>query len=520
MLTPIAFSTRGNNCQMHQTSSRLLRMTSDDRPFAKDFEDLFATLVVSLPLGSHRVRLTIVDHSFLLEEAINNLGSLKFSQSNRMPDPKDPSRIVTTTTTTTFSMAREMARSVCQRFLAARLMESADGKQAKEFKTKGSVWQLTPKGINVLERFCTRNGIQQRHITGLVNSLRNTMRLVILERDSATDKSFSDLNTIEVIFRRFVGQNGPNVTNSTNSKDSDSLSEYKDGIAGVKTAKERKVGSPSKTVYQTFTGLAATDWLMDCCSTVERREASEFATHFLEQGLVWCVQPDPLYLAQFPQGKENEVRFQPTKYAIYQLSQKGKDVVHMTPSKQISEGENTSATTKPGVLRDSNTRMLERILNDAALRLLFREHLRDTHCEENLLFYLDVNKFLQSCKAQITANLSLSAKGALGNLDFAREALTSAYALYNAFLAPGSPSELNINYLLRNQLAIRMTKAAGQNAAIIKSLTEVCELFEQAQISVFKLIATDSIPKFIQSSKYEQTLENYNFDSTSPGAAP
>jgi hypothetical protein len=34
----------------------------------------------------------------LAEEAINNLGSLKFSQSNRMPDPKDPSRIVTTTT--------------------------------------------------------------------------------------------------------------------------------------------------------------------------------------------------------------------------------------------------------------------------------------------------------------------------------------------------------------------------------------------------------------------------------------
>src|SRR5436853_4197997 len=88
----------------------------------QDFKDLFATLVVSLPLQTHRVRLTRVDHSFLSEEAINNLGSLKFSQSNRMPDPKDPSRIVTTTTTTTFSMAREMARSVCQRFLEARFI--------------------------------------------------------------------------------------------------------------------------------------------------------------------------------------------------------------------------------------------------------------------------------------------------------------------------------------------------------------------------------------------------------------
>jgi GTPase-activating protein SST2 len=128
----------------------------------------------------------------LSEEAINNLGSLKFSQSNRMLDPKDPSRIVTTTTTTTFSMARQMARSVCQRCLDARFIESADGKQAKEFNMKGSVWQLTLKGINVLERFCARNGIQQKHITELISSPRNAMQLVILERDSATDKPSSD----------------------------------------------------------------------------------------------------------------------------------------------------------------------------------------------------------------------------------------------------------------------------------------------------------------------------------------
>src|SRR3954465_305658 len=115
--------------------------------------DLFSTLMVSLKLDSHRVRFTRYDHTFTSEEAINNLGSLKFSQSNRMPDPKDTSRIVTTTTTTTFSMAREMARSVCQRFLDARFIETADGKQGKEFKMQGATWQLTPKGIHVLERF-------------------------------------------------------------------------------------------------------------------------------------------------------------------------------------------------------------------------------------------------------------------------------------------------------------------------------------------------------------------------------
>src|ERR1700759_3849216 len=134
--------------------------------------------MVSLPLTSHRVRFRQIDHTFTSEEAITNLGSLKFSQSNRMPDPKDPSRIVTTTTTTTFSMAKEMARSVCQRFLDARFVESVDGKS--DFSSKSAVWQLTPKGMHILSRFCQRNGIHQRHVNELLDSPRNTMHLVIL----------------------------------------------------------------------------------------------------------------------------------------------------------------------------------------------------------------------------------------------------------------------------------------------------------------------------------------------------
>ncbi|KAG0649140.1 Developmental regulator flbA [Hyphodiscus hymeniophilus] len=502
---PIAFVPRRKSKKMHQTSSRLLRMTSDDRPFTRDFKDLFATLVVSLPLAPHRVRLSRVDHSFLSEEAINNLGSLKFSQSNRMPDPKDPSRIVTTTTTTTFSMAREMARSVCQRFLDARFIESADGKQAKEFTMKGTVWQLTPKGIHVLERFCSKNGIQQKHVTEVVNSPRNTMQLVILERDSATDKLSSDRSTIEVIFRRFVGQNGPNIKNSTSSADSDSLSEYKDGIAGVRMASERKVGSPPRTVYQTFTGKATTDWLMDCCTTVDKRETTEVASLFLEQELIW------------------EMKFQPTKHAIYQLTQKGKDVINMTSRERTSESEGASSVSgvpRAGVSRDSNTQKLDKILNDAALRLLFRENLRDTHCEENLSFYLDVDEFLKSCRAAIKSNAprtkSNSSTAGLNSLDSVKETMASAYGIYNAFLAPGSPCELNIDHLLRNQLATRMTKAVGQDAAMIESLKEVTALFEEAQTSVFKLMASDSVPKFMKSAKYEQTLKNYDFDSISP----
>jgi len=276
--------------------------------------------MVSLPLNNHRVRFKTYAFSFTSEEAIGNLGSLKFSQSNRMPDPKDPSRIVTTTTTTTFSMAKEMARSVCQRFMDARFIEHADGKPVSVFPLKGSTWVLTPKGIHVLERFCQRNGINQDHILKLLHSQYNTMRLVILERDPKTDKLSHDRNTIEVIFRRFSGST-PNIkAGSSMSSDSDSVSEYVDGVTGVKLIASRKI--PDKTVKNSFSGKDAVDWLLDCCTTVERKETLEICSLFIQYGLIQCVSEDRVYTQQHPRGGD----FQASKNAIYIFTEKGERI--------------------------------------------------------------------------------------------------------------------------------------------------------------------------------------------------
>lgn len=449
--------------------------------FFQDFKDLYATLIVSLlPLSAHRVRLTKVEHTFLSEDAINNLGSLKFSQSNRMPDPKDPSRIVTTTTTTTFSMAKDMARSICQRFLEARFIESADGKYQQVYTMKGTVWQLTPKGICILDRFCSRNGIQQKQVAELVGS--NMAHLVILERDAQSDKLLNDRGTVEVIFRRFLGANGPNVKNSISAADSDSLSDYRDGLTGVKMAAERKVGG--KTYKDTFTGKAASDWLMDCGDTVDRRETIEIASLFVEFELMEALQADRHHMAAYP-GSNN---FQPTKNAIYQVTAKGKDLINGSGHRgRTSEGEGANQG-RTAIARDSNTQRLDKILNDPALRLLFRENLRETHCEENLSFYLDVDEFIRQCR-QATRNAQQMPSSS-ASMDGIKEIMAQAYGIYNAFLAPGSPCELNIDHQLRNSLATRMTKAVGQDVAMIDTLHEVTALFEDAQTAVFKLMAS------------------------------
>lgn len=385
----------------------------------QDFKDLFSTLMVSLPLNSHRVRFSRHEHTFTTDEALTNLGSLKFSQSNRMPDPKDPTRIVTTTTTTTFSMAKEMARSVCQRFLDARFVESVEGKT--DFLSKGSVWQLTPKGMHVLARFCQRNGIHQRHVNELLDSPRNMMQLVILERETETDKINSDDATVSVIFRRFAGDTGPNLKTHSSSSDSDSLSEYATGLVGVKMQRSRR---GDKDAPYCFTGKTGYDWLMNCCTVVDKREVMDIANFFLIHGHIELLPDDRSPVSSTQQQSQ---KYNPSKSVLYAVTQKGMRAAGWitTPSGAINNEATVMQRVPNGISRDSNTNRMTVIIRDPALRLLFREYLRETHCEENLAFYVDVQAFLADYDAA-------KKTGPTPRLDIIRETLASAYSTSSA----------------------------------------------------------------------------------------
>ncbi|KAJ8117129.1 hypothetical protein OPT61_g1588 [Boeremia exigua] len=547
---------------MHQTSSRLLRMTDDERPYTRrlfkfefadkiehaspyvsssrkppvvvvgletlarllqpnfsqlawsttwkpansqsaiatsttahnriDFKDLFATLMVSLPLTPHRVRFRMIEFTFTSDEAITNLGSLKFSQSNRMPDPKDSSRVVTTTTTTTFSMAKEMARSVCQKFLEAKFVESVEGKV--DFTNKSSVWQLTPKGIHILERFCTRNGIQSAHVKAVIESNRNPHVLVILERNTENDKLHHDEQTVEILFRRFIG-----TTANETATDSDSIHEFSKCDVGVKLVKHRP--TTSRQYEYTFNGRNAAQWLMDCTTMVDPRESIEIGSLFLQLKLIAPVDP-----------RVPEHTFQPVKQVHYYVTPHGERVAGWSLEEVPSSGEVIAAKTRDGMARDSNSNRTNVIIRNPSWRLLYREFLKETMCEENLSFYLEVQEFNRQYR------VAIGDKGD-NKVETIRETLAAAYGLYNAFLAPGSPNELNIDHGLRTQLATRMTRAVGDDAAMLQSLNEVATLFDKAQNSIFKLMSSDSVPKFVKHPKYAPQLRGLDAAAASSYAA-
>lgn len=70
--------------------------------------------------------------------------------------------------------------------------------------------------------------------------------------------------------------------------------------------------------------------------------------------------------------------------------------------------------------------------------------------------------------------------------------------LYNAFLAPGSPCELNIDHGLRNALVGRMTRFELPDTELLTTANDIVQLYDQAQQSVFKLMASVCLQRSFQ----------------------
>jgi len=84
--------------------------------------------------------------------------------------------------------------------------------------------------------------------------------------------------------------------------------------------------------------------------------------------------------------------------------------------------------------------------------------------------------------------------------------------LYNSFLAPGSPCELNIDHTLRNSLVSRMTRFELPDNQLLATANDIVQLYDQAQTSVFKLMSADSVPKFLRESKYVEAIRSMTMD--------
>lgn len=658
-----------------QTTSRMMKTTRRGRPFAKDTHDLFATLIVSLELGTHRQYFKTYHNSFTTDEAAENLSHLKFSQSNRVPDPNEPSRVVTTTTTTTFSMNRDMAKGICQYFMDAHLIENAGDATNPIFKDKG-VYMLTPKGLHILERFITKNGINGDHLLKVFSSQPICMKLLHLERRASDDELLINTPVLEVIFRRFVGRS-PNYESVTGAhgRPGDHAEAGIDRTLGIEMAdaQEKVKGRGYRTIKHTFNSMGALNWLCDFTTVCGKDEAAEIMAHFQRLDLIHValdkskreIEPyddrDVIIRVEDGRGGSSDGHFRCHAKTLYCVTDKGRQVARWegadTPSSGIAsptrddtrtlacddsasaiksvQHQNTRESGSPASQesrlerkpsssakmrsdfassplpggasgigqglhdsssyssRDSNTNRLKNILDEPALRSLFREFLRQNFCEENLSFWLDVQDFkrrfsttssavavqapVKEHKSGMGRRLGRSVTGALGNANkdktdedgqgmsamekHQQDLISMAFVIYDTYLAPSSPCELNIDHNLRTELILYMNKIlaeakitsassytaspsasttqlsatltgsdiahgqAGEAASIeerkaavvakririplhASQLQVMVRLYERIQDHVFRLMATDSVPRFIKDSRFIQLVRS------------
>ena len=183
----------------------------------------------------------------------------------------------------------------------------------------------------------------------------------------------------------------------------------------------------------------------------------------------------------------------------------------------MTEKLNASYDVEKKGQKESNTDRLKFIMEEPQLRALFREFLRSNFCEENLSFYLDVQDFKKSFSTTSSAIASNptrpGAKATPGQLAMEKHhesLIQKAFVIYNAYLAPSSQNELNIDHGLRNELSgylsdviqsltgktfqgrVELEQANAFNATQLQTMIR---LYERIQTHVFRLMATDSVPK-------------------------
>ncbi|KIM83901.1 hypothetical protein PILCRDRAFT_68766 [Piloderma croceum F 1598] len=529
------------------STSHMMKTTKRGRPYLKDTFDLFATLIVSLKLTTHKQFFRTHTNSFSTDEAAQNLAALKFSQSNRGPDPREPSRVVTTTTTTTFSMTRDMAKAMSQHFMDARLIENAADPSSNLFKDR-TVYVLTPKGLHVLERFISKNGMTSDHLQNVFATQPICIKLLHLERRAIDDEIIVTQSVITALFRRFAGRH-PNYIDFERPKDPFALyHERSKGIALCDGNTKDINGRTNKELKYCFAAVTALEWLCDFTSVVGREEAAEMAAQFVRFGLIALVSDkrknnDSAIIftvrGSAPAGNSAVTQhgeFRCTAKAIYRITDEGRacaqwdelDGAETPQSSSLHLPQRLSASDahyEAGEkTRESNSDRLRYILEEPQLRALFREFLRSNFSEENLSFWLDVKDFKR--KFNITSSATALAPANRGGRHAPGQAamerhheslIHTAFVIYNKYLAPSSQHELNIDHGLRNELAGYlnevMTSLTGREFHGHVDLTEahfnatqlqtMIRLYERIQTHIFRLMATDSVPKFIKLPRFK-----------------
>lgn len=376
---------------------------------------------------------------------------------------------------------------VLSRFIDARLLHFPGDRTRKEVMM-GAVLQPTAKGIFLLSRCHARQGLEVESLKSLLASRYNSMECFTFDRRPQTDAIVTSECLVHLLFEKFMGkepnfydpgESGKNHSGQCSPyahryythPDSDALTQYYNS-RGVRLFANHQVGGGTRVPW-CFTGRAAFQWLVECTDAMSSREACDIANTFVRNGLVVRIG-----------GDEREHRMDFSKNSFYQLTEKGKHVCKWTRNAN-------DVVTSSKALTDCS---LDMVLEDAGLRQLFRQHLEKDFCQENLNFYTDFQRFKSEYRRHQGGHQ--------------KSTTTAIYTLTDRYLSSGAPQQLNLNSQLSSEIskAIRRLDTSSSEAA------EKCnQLLSQIECEVYKMMETDSLPKFLKSQEFEMAKQIFAY---------
>lgn len=234
---------------------------------------------------------------------------------------------------------------------------------------------------------------------------------------------------------------------------------------------------------------------------------------------------------------------------------------------KVSAAPTHNTTDQPS----SQNSRLQNILNDPLIRLYFRRYLKSSFCEENVNFWVDytalVKKIGVTAEEEYNEDIEAKLKKRIEQLptEFCESLLTHCSTIYNTYFCPqNASSELNIDHGLRHDIiqymqatfvpclksnkndpidlssaarvdapfgsisvsshGILTSSVARNNDGVLGTtsvmreglqespqlcLYKIIYLYDLANEHVCKIMAQDSVPRFIRTDKYRDLMQSY-----------
>ncbi|GAN04354.1 conserved hypothetical protein [Mucor ambiguus] len=313
----------------------ILKFTIDGRPSIEDIHDLFSTLISQVSFSTHRYMFRNYCNTFTSEDAIQELGTLKFTKSFESTEYKNEA-----TSTTTFQMSRDMAKALIQQFLWTRLIVNAVEPSNRTYRDKG-LWRLSSKGLCVLQEFCVKTKMDIGKIATYVDPSARLIFLIQVERLRDNDRLNNKRRYISCLFAIMIASLPlrHNYCNESKTTFEDAHSIYSSDSGSTNSAASRNVTfsdyfphiktlpndllvgvsykypqwSNQKSSFQQqkallqnlnpsskkfkmraiFTSLLCCNWLIEFCTVASNDEAESIMTEFLNLG--WIAFYDEKY---------------------------------------------------------------------------------------------------------------------------------------------------------------------------------------------------------------------------------